>query len=179
MNVFEALFKRKRAESFREEEIEDRYIGVILHAATFAPSAGNLKPWEFIVVKDGKKKREIKKFALHEKKIEEASYLIIICIDMEKLRLKYGEKSKKYAEQDAASVITYMMVAAKGLGLDSDWIRNFDAEKISQLLKLPENLKVKGIVVVGKARDFQEEFELSFENVTHVEEYGKKFAKLD
>lgn len=174
MNVFEAMLKRRRAERFEDEKIEERYIGLILHAATHAPSAGNLKPWEFVVVKSKERKKEISEHALKEKKIEEAKYLIIVCVDMEKVGLKYGDRAEKFAEQDGASVITYILLAAKGLNLDSDWIRVFDEERISQILELPKNLKIKGIVAIGKGKEFQKEFELPFENVTHLEKYGGK-----
>lgn len=177
MNVFEALLKRKRAKSFLDEEVEERYIGLILHAATHAPSAGNLKPWEFVVVRDEEIRKEIKKHALEEKKIEEAKYLIIVCIDIEKLRLRYGDKAEIFADQDGASAITYIILAAKGLNLDCDWIRVFNEERVSQILELPENLKIKGIVPIGKGKEFEEEFELPFENITHLEKYGGKEFK--
>lgn len=177
MSILSAIFERKRAESFLSEEVDDRLIGVILHAATHAPSAGNLKPWEFVVVKEGETKKRIAEFALKEKKLVEAPILIVVCVDMDKIGLRYAEEREKYALQDSSAVIAHIMLAAKALGLDSDWIRVFDAERISQLLKLPPNLRVAGIVPVGKGGSFQHEGSLPFENVTHLEEFGRKTFK--
>jgi nitroreductase len=174
MSIFDAIFERKRAESFSSEEVDDKLVGVILHAAAHAPSAGNLKPWEFIVVKKEETKKKISELALKETKLIEAPVLIVVCVDMDKIGLKYPEKMEKYALQDSSAVISYIMLTAKILDLDSDWIRVFDEEKISQLLKLPDNLKVAGIVPIGKGRSFQHESYIPFENITHLEEYGRK-----
>jgi nitroreductase len=50
---FFAVVARQRAyRSFSSEPVDDETIGRILTAATFAPSAENKQPWEFVVVRD-------------------------------------------------------------------------------------------------------------------------------
>lgn len=177
MDIIQALIERKRANSFEKYKIDEKYLGLILHAATYAPSAGNLKPWEFVIVENEEVKRKIAKFSLNEEKIVQASILIVVCIDENKVELKYPEKKDEYILQDVGSVSTYIMLAAKGLGLDSDWVRVFDKEKISRLLELKENVIPYAIILLGKARDFQFEGELPFENISHKEKYSGKFEK--
>ena len=177
MNVFQALIERRRASSFEKYKINEKYLGLILHAATFAPSAGNLKPWEFVIVEEEETKKKIAELSLKEEKIIQASTLIIVCMDLKKIGLRYPDKKEEYMLEDAGSVITYIMLAAKGLGLDSDWIRVFDKEKISRLLELGDDLIPCGIVLLGKGREFQFEGEIPFENISHKEKYGKKFER--
>ena len=50
---FFAVVARQRAcRSFTEQPVDDETIARILTAATFAPSAENKQPWEFVVVRD-------------------------------------------------------------------------------------------------------------------------------
>lgn len=49
-----ALFARQRAcRDFTDEPVGDDLVEAVLDAATRAPSAQNLQPWEFVVVRDG------------------------------------------------------------------------------------------------------------------------------
>jgi len=48
-----ALFGRQRAcRAYRDEPVTDELVEAVLDAATRAPSAQNLQPWEFVVVRD-------------------------------------------------------------------------------------------------------------------------------
>ena len=50
---FFAVVARQRAcRSFSNDAVDDATIGRLLTAATFAPSAENKQPWEFVVVRD-------------------------------------------------------------------------------------------------------------------------------
>ena len=50
---FLRVVTRQRAcRSFSPEPVDDDAIGLMLTAATFAPSAENKQPWEFVVVRD-------------------------------------------------------------------------------------------------------------------------------
>jgi nitroreductase len=50
---FFAVVERQRAyRAFADDPVDDETIGRVLSAATFAPSAENKQPWEFVVVRD-------------------------------------------------------------------------------------------------------------------------------
>jgi nitroreductase len=50
---FFAVVERQRAyRAFSDDPVDDETIGRVLSAATFAPSAENKQPWEFVVVRD-------------------------------------------------------------------------------------------------------------------------------
>ena len=168
------LLEEKEVLSFDENfEVEERKIGFLLDFATHAPSAGNLKEWEFVVVKEKERKKEIAKAAFKDKRVLEASVVIIICIDEEKLKLKYPEK-EIYGEQDAFLAAAYLAFAAKFLDLDFLILRNFDKEKVSQTLELPQNLKPKVLVLIGKGKEFFPIQSLNFRLITHLEKFGKR-----
>ena len=59
MDFKEVIQSRRSVRKFRAEEIEEEDLREILEAARLAPSANNLQPWKFVVVKSDKKKRLI------------------------------------------------------------------------------------------------------------------------
>ena len=61
MDVFEAIKKRRSIRSFLDDPVPDEDINRIIDAATWAPSGSDSQPWEFLIVKDDKKKKELAK----------------------------------------------------------------------------------------------------------------------
>ncbi len=51
-DYFDVVARQRAHRSFSAEPVDDETIGRILAAATFAPSAENKQPWEFLVVRD-------------------------------------------------------------------------------------------------------------------------------
>ncbi|MDP9335132.1 MAG: nitroreductase family protein [Actinomycetota bacterium] len=49
---FGVVTRQRACRSFSTEGVDDDAIGLLLTAATFAPSAENKQPWEFVVVRD-------------------------------------------------------------------------------------------------------------------------------
>ncbi len=57
---FFAVARAQRAHrSFTDDPVSDELIGRVLDAATFAPSAENRQPWEFVVVRDPEVRKQI------------------------------------------------------------------------------------------------------------------------
>jgi nitroreductase len=51
-DLFDVVSRQRAHRSFSTEPVDDDTIGRVLTAATFAPSAENKQPWEFVVVRD-------------------------------------------------------------------------------------------------------------------------------
>jgi nitroreductase len=51
-SFFDVVARQRAYRSFSPDPVDDETIGRILTAATFAPSAENKQPWEFVVVRD-------------------------------------------------------------------------------------------------------------------------------
>lgn len=59
MNVKEAITNRMSIRSFTKGEVSNEMILEILRAGNCAPTAGNIQPWEFIIVREHLTKKEI------------------------------------------------------------------------------------------------------------------------
>jgi nitroreductase len=60
MRVFDAIFSPRATRIYQDRAIPEHTLARILRAGTFAASAGNTQPWEFVVVTDKTIKGELK-----------------------------------------------------------------------------------------------------------------------
>jgi nitroreductase len=60
MRVFDAIFGLRATRVYEDRPLPHAVLAQILEAATLACSSGNTQPWEFVVVTDQDRKRELK-----------------------------------------------------------------------------------------------------------------------
>ena len=53
-DLFDVVGRQRACRRFSDEPVADELVERVLEAATFAPSAENRQPWEFVVVRDAK-----------------------------------------------------------------------------------------------------------------------------
>lgn len=112
------LQDRRATPSFDGSPITDAELQQILLAGTQAPSAYNLQPWRFVVVRNEDGKHRLRSACFNQAKVEEASVVIVACGDAdgwrngdleEMLRLgRQGGMSESYAEQAKATIPNYL-----------------------------------------------------------------------
>jgi nitroreductase len=177
MHVFEAVMNRSAVRKYEKKDVEDKLIGVMLHLATHANSPGNVQEWIFIVTRDQELKTKLAKAALSQEWVKDAPVDIVLCADVRKTALKFGERGERlYAVESVASAAMVMMLAATELGLGTSWVAAIDEEKVKELLNLPENIRPIGIMTVGYPAEEPEKIKrIDFENFTFVDKYGRKY----
>ena len=176
MNFFDAISRIRIVRKFQKKDIDDKIVGLLLHTATHALSAGNLQEWEFIVVKDTDVKKKLADAALKLEHIYTAPIDIVVCANVERAMLKYGKRGELvYAIEDAAQAALLLIVAANALGLGTDLVRAFDEEEIKGILNLPDSVRPIAIIPVGyPAEEGEINVRMPFENITYVNRYGNK-----
>jgi len=151
LEVFEAIKTRRSIRAFTQEEVSDREIEKILDAARWAPSAGNIQPWIFVVVRNPKMKRRLSEAALNQSFIEEAPVVIVVCADQERAGRGYGSRGVNlYCIQDTAAATENILLAARALGLGACWVGAFDEEEVGRILKAPREVRPVAIVPIGR-----------------------------
>ena len=95
MEIPECILRRRSVRNFFDKEISDEDIEIFLKAATLAPSAGNLQPWSFIVVKDASTKEKLSEAALGQKSLIMSSVVFVICSEASRSVPRYGERGTK------------------------------------------------------------------------------------
>ena len=162
---------------FSEKKVDDKLIGVILASATSAHSAGNVQEWEFIVVKDKEVKKRLGEAAFHQKFVELAPVVIVVCANLGKIAPKYFERGEKlYAIQDTAFASLLIAIAARALGLGCYLVQAFDEEEVRSILELPDDVRPMMIIPLGyPAEEPEIKEKIPFENLTWINKYGKKY----
>jgi nitroreductase len=79
----EAIRERRATPSFEDVPIHSADLEKIIRAGLSAPSAYNLQPWRFVVVRDREQRKKLRQAAFGQAKVEEASAVIVACGDPE------------------------------------------------------------------------------------------------
>ena len=150
MDVFEAIKKRRSVRAYTSEEVSEEDVEKLLEAARRAPSAGNIQPWEFVIVTHAETKRKLSDAALHQTFIEEAPVVIVVCADVARSSWGYGSRGTNlYCLQDTAAAIENMLLAAQALGLATCWVGAFREDDVAKVVNTPRNVRPVAIVPVG------------------------------
>ncbi|MEM1586389.1 MAG: nitroreductase family protein [Candidatus Bathyarchaeia archaeon] len=150
MDIFEVIKFRRSIRSFTREDVSDEQIEKILEAARWAPSAGNLQPWEFIVIRRPDIKREVARAALNQTFIEEAPVVIVVCANEVRSGSIYGSRGVNlYCIQDTAAAIENMLLAACAIGLGACWVGAFNEEEVRRILNVPRGIRPVAIIPIG------------------------------
>lgn len=152
MEVFEAIRTRRSIRKYKDKQVSWDNIVTIMQAGKYAPSAGNLQNWKFIVVKDDAKRKAIAKACMQQEWMEIAPVYIVVVAEPEKAERYYGTRGARlYTIQGCAAAMENMLLTAHSLGLGACWIGAFDEDEIFNILTLPEEKSVQGIITIGYA----------------------------
>jgi len=150
MNVLEAIKGRRSIRAFKNQGVPAEIVEELIDAARWAPSAGNIQPWEFIIVRKPRIKRRLVETALGQMFIEEASVVIVVCADEERSSQGYGVRGKTlYCIQDTAAAMQNIHLTAYSLGLGTCWVGAFREEETRKILKIPRGMRPVAIIPVG------------------------------
>jgi nitroreductase len=150
MDVFEAIKGRRSIRAYKAVDVPEETVEKLIDAARWAPSAGNLQPWEFIVVRNPETKRRLAEAALGQSFIEEAPVVIVVCADEERSASGYGVRGRTlYCIQDTAAAIQNIHLAAYALGLGTCWVGAFRENEAKKILDIPDGVRPVAIIPVG------------------------------
>jgi len=150
MDVLEAIKSRRSIRAFKSEDVPPEIVEKLIDAARWAPSAGNIQPWEFIIVRNPETKRRLVEAALGQTFIEEAPVVIVVCADEFRSSQGYGARGRTlYCLQDTAAATQNIHLAAHSLGLSTCWVGAFNEEEARKTLKIPLGMRPVAIIPVG------------------------------
>lgn len=148
MKFIELAEKRCSIRGFKPEPIPETLLNEVLQAGNLAPSAKNLQPFQFIVVRESSALDDLAK-TYPAPFLREAPVVIVICVEPAKGWVRDRHDGKNYCEVDAAIAIDHMTLAAADLGLGTCWIGAFDPEMVSTAMGLPAGVSPIAMLPVG------------------------------
>ena len=150
MEILEAIKGRRSIRAFKDQEVSEECVEKLIDAARWAPSAGNIQPWELIIVRKPEIKRKLAEAALGQSFIEGAPVVIVVCADENRSSQGYGVRGKTlYCIQDTAAAIQNIHLAAYALGLGTCWVGAFREEEATRILKIPQGVRPVAVIPVG------------------------------
>jgi nitroreductase len=150
MSFFELISTRHSVRAFEGRPIPEDVIKKILGAASAATSAGNLQSYQIVIVVKKESKALLADAAHGQEFIKDASAVFVFCADPKKSATEYGDRGAElYSIQDATIACAYAQLAAHSLGLGSVWVGSFDDDRVSQVLRIQQDVKPVAMLVVG------------------------------
>jgi len=150
LEIPEAILKRKSVRAFAPKGLTDEEITILIKAATIAPSAGNMQPWGFVVVRDHDVKEALVEASHGQSFIASAPVVMVVCTDAAKTTPRYGEREEKlYCLMDTAAAIENIMITATHNGLATCWIGAFDEGMAAEAVELPNGVRPVALIPVG------------------------------
>jgi nitroreductase len=152
VDVLEAIKGRRSVRVFKSERsVSQEDVWELIEAARWAPSAGNVQPWEFVIVRKPQMKRKLALAALGQSFIEEASVVVVVCADENRSSESYGQRGRTlYCIQDTAAAIQNINLAAHSLGLGTCWVGAFQEEEVKKALETPRGIRPVALIPVGQ-----------------------------
>jgi nitroreductase len=149
MELMDAIKKRRSVRRFTSQAIDDNLIKEIIELGNLAPSAGNLQPRDFVVVKAKKTKKMLARAALDQHFIIEAPVVIAVCANLRRTS-SYGMRGRElYCIQDSAAAIENMLLIIVDKGLSCCWVGAFDENAVSEILGLPPHVRPVALLPIG------------------------------
>jgi len=168
VDILNLLKSRRSIRIYQDKPIPQDLLLQILEAGRWAPTGANLQPWHFIVVTDAETRKRIG---------EVARFFFIKFFHVEKapviLVLGFDTRKGKYGRYDATLAGGNMMTIATSLGLGTCWIGAFDEPKVKEILEIPENIEVIGLITLGYSEEKAEAPpKVELEKIVHWESWS-------
>lgn len=148
MKFIELAEKRCSIRGYKSDLIPEDVLNEVLQAGNLAPTAKNLQPFQFIVVRNEAKRLELAK-SYPAPFFTEAPVVIVICTDASAAWVRDRYDDKNYCDVDAAIAIDHMTLAATDLGLGTCWLGAYNPEIVKTTMGLPEGIEPVNMLLVG------------------------------
>ncbi len=173
MDFYEVIKKRKSVRRYKSDPVPDDVLNRILEAGRIAPSAKNIQPWHFIVIKDPDMKKKVAAASRGQHFMAEADVIVCGCA-LEKIAWgRMGGYMSSFAV-DLTIAIDHMILAATNEELGTCWIGAFDEKKMKELLKVPNDVRVVALTPIGyPAEEPRDRGRKPLEEITSYNKYER------
>jgi len=164
--MLDLIRKRRSIRKYTAEPVSDADIKALLEAAMAAPSADNIQPWEFVVVREVALRRRLAETHPWAYMCADAPVVFAIC---------GHERHSDHWVEDTSAATENLLLAAAGLDLGAVWIGVYPTpsseEHVRSVLGIPRDLRVLCLVPVGHPAESRPPHTKMDERKVHYERY--------
>ena len=181
LSVPEAIATRHSVRKYTDQPVPGQDIETILKLSGLAPSAWNIQPWRFAVVRNPEVKARLKAAAYGQGQVESAPVVLVVYSDMQyalanldevvhpgfpaEQRAPYIEgilkafagqsidEQETWGAGQAYIAVGYLSLAARSLGYDTSIMLGFNPEQVKEILDLPAHVRIPAIIPLGVAAE--------------------------
>lgn len=147
MELTEAIHTRRSIRAFTDEPVTDEEITRLISAAMMAPSAGNQRPWQFIITRDKARLHAVTTINPYAGMADKTDLGILVCGDTSL------EKYPGFWVQDCSAAIQNLLLAAHDQGLGAVWTGIHPLEErvtgFKDLFNLPDHVIPLAFIPLG------------------------------
>jgi nitroreductase len=141
------VLERRSIRRYTGKDVDEKDVRKVLEAAMAAPSAGNERPWHFVVLRDRKLLEGVMDVHPYAQMLRQSPVAVLVCGDPSL------EKYKGFWVQDCAAATENMLIMATQLGLGAVWLGIYPIEERVQglrlLLGIPQDAVPFALVPLG------------------------------
>lgn len=148
MSVLQVIRDRRSVRRYNGDPVPEETLARVLEAARMAPSAKNIQPWKFVVVRDRETKVGLAKAAFGQSFMSEADIVVAACGFPEKAYPRQGSFMNSWPI-DVAIAFEHLVLQAAEEGLGTCWIGAFDEAAAKAVLGVPADVRVMAMTPLG------------------------------
>ncbi len=165
MNIITTVIKsRHSVRKFKTDAVDDLSVRDAIECAAKAPTAGNIQPWLFGVIRDKEMLKKIAEMTDYGKFIAQSP----LCFSI------FGEKNEKYYLEDCCAATENLIIALQAYGITSCWVAGEKkpyAEGIRNLLEVPEKYTLVSLVAAGWPAEIAMTTKKEMKNIVFYDEF--------
>ncbi len=172
-----AAIHRRSIRKYESRPVDDALIRRLLELAGRAPSAWNLQPWHFVVVRDPEVKARLHGKACRQPQVESAPAIIVLYSDMAdslarlddlihpevvgdaRVKTRTGIEAyfakltpaerEAWGRSQAYIALGYLLLLAEAHGVATSPMLGFNPSEVKALLSLPDHVEVPALIALG------------------------------
>ena len=166
--MLELIKKRRSIRQYTGEPVSDTDIKALLEAAMAAPSANDLRPWEFVVVRRLDLRQRLADMKQWSYMCTDAPLVFVVCGD---------EQGSGHWVEDASAATENLLLAAVALDLGAVWVAVYPDQPREQYVKealgIPAKLRILCLVPLGHPAESKPPYTKYDAAKVHYDRYSK------
>jgi nitroreductase len=181
LTVREAAEQRRSVRAFTPEPVSEEDLGEIFRLTGLAPSAFNLQPWRFVVVRTPEVRARLAEAAFNQRQVLSAPAVIVLYTDVQDALARVDEvlhpqmdaakrerarggilrsfagrnesERENWGAEQGNIALGYLLLAAEAHGYQTSTMLGFDPDAVKKLLGLPPHVRIPALVAVGRGAE--------------------------
>ncbi len=186
MDTIDTIFSHRTIRKYKNQNISEELLTLILQAGTRASTTGNMQVYSIIVTRDEEKKKQLCEYHFNQKMVLQAPVLLTFCADFHRFNQWCRQRNAEPGYDNFLSFFTAAIDAllaaqnvalaaeARGLGICYLGTTTYNADKLIEFFNCPEGVVPVTTLVIGYPDEEPGLTDrLPLEAIIHREQYEK------